>query len=114
MDFIGNCIDLWRRLRLTPARYPNTKTVTRRSDLPQNLHRRILYIIGNSTDLKWIIFMCPCGRNHQIDLSTSSEPTVAQWRLDDEKRSPTIHPSVDIQANRRCHFWLRDGSVYWV
>ncbi|MGI9112850.1 MAG: DUF6527 family protein [Gaiellaceae bacterium] len=59
------------------------------------------------------MFECPCGRGHRlaVSLQQSHRPS---WRLGLGKDGPSLFPSIDSVADRRCHFWLRDGRVRWV
>lgn len=114
MDLVGRTIDWWRRRHITAARFVRARTVAQRSELPLHLHRRTLYVVGTMERPKWAIIVCPCGRNHQIDLPTTPGPTGKQWDLTADSTGVTVHPSVDVQAATRCHFWLRKGTVQWV
>lgn len=112
MDLVGSIIDWWRRRRRTPARFVRTRTVLQRAELPRHLQRRTVYVIGTSEHPKWVVFVCPCGDHHQIDLPTAPGPSGKLWKID--TADVTVDPSVDVDAATRCHFWLRDGTVRWV
>jgi Family of unknown function (DUF6527) len=85
--------------------------LSRRSDLPRRLHPQRLYLIG--TPEKWAIFRCPCGTGHQIDLNLA-HPGRPRWSVTlDPERRPSLRPSIDVRATRRCHFWLTNGQVRW-
>jgi hypothetical protein len=90
---------------------PRAIHLDRRANLPRRLHPQRLYLIG--TPEKWAIFRCPCGTGHQIDLNLV-HPSRPRWSvtLGPEKR-PSLRPSIDVRAARRCHFWLTNGEVRW-
>ena len=103
-----------RRLRRRPrAKLIRLVTLASRSDLPADMNPRRLYQLGEPG--KWAVMTCPCGRGHAIELNLMHAGR-AQWRVDSESGggAPSLRPSVDVQAERRCHFWLRDGRVRWV
>ncbi|MFP1155603.1 DUF6527 family protein [Mycobacterium sherrisii] len=60
---------------------------------------------------------CPCGRGHILELNLA-HPRRARWTLTTSGGSrrvlPSLSPSVDSKAGRRCHFWLQKGRVRWV
>ena len=95
--------------RLKRVRYLNS-----RGDLPDPLPTKEILVIGSRSKSRWIVFACPCGSGHDIQLN--SDP--GRWPLWRLTRSlggrPSIYPSVDAQGTTRCHFWVRNGHVHWV
>ena len=111
----GRLTDLWRRLAQPAPRVDQVIRVGSMSDLPEQLDRRTVYLVGQPDFMKWAVLDCPCGRGHRLalNLSTSRRP---HWRVaaDDRERSPRLSPSVDsLIGSKRCHFWLHDGHVRW-
>lgn len=102
----------WSRYRLGPIdQIPRAVQVGRRTDLPRKLNPRRLYLVG--TPPKWAVFRCPCGTGHRIDLNLA-HPGRARWTVVlDAENQPSLRPSVDVRAERRCHFWLTAGEVRW-
>lgn len=103
-----------RRLRRRPrAKLTHLVTLASRSDLPANMNPRRLYQLGEPG--KWAVMTCPCGRGHLIELNLA-HPGRAQWQVNSQSGggAPSVRPSVDVRAERRCHFWLCDGRVRWV
>jgi hypothetical protein len=108
---IPQLINLLRRCRdEPPARYTRVVEAAGREQLPDHLHPRRVYALG--TPPKWAILECPCGRGHQIQLNLA-HPGRAQWTLLTESQGPSLRPSIDVRDIRRCHFWLRNGTVHW-
>ncbi|MHB1775729.1 MAG: DUF6527 family protein [Acidimicrobiales bacterium] len=66
-----------------------------------------------SYEPKWIVFWCPCGHGHRIELDAHVTHRPSWAVTFDGSGRPTISPSVDVQADRRCHFWVRHGRVTW-
>lgn len=90
---------------------PGAIHVGGRADLPRRLNPRRLYLVGEPP--KWAILRCPCGTGHQIDLNLVH---VGRPRWDvafNRQNRPSLRPSVDVQSERRCHFWLTSGEVRW-
>lgn len=112
MDLTGRIINLTRRCRSEArAKYTQVVAAAGRDQLPARLHPRRVYVLGSPG--KWVILECPCGRGHQIQLNLA-HPDRAQWALIlEDGKGPSLRPSVDVRAERRCHFWLRNGTVEW-
>jgi hypothetical protein len=105
--------DVWRRFRLTPPRIKHVSYVDEPADVPDEVQRQTLVVIGGPAYAKWAVFECPCGRGHRLMLSLQRGHRPC-WRLNLDGRGPSLSPSVDSVARWRCHFWLRDGRVHWV
>jgi hypothetical protein len=106
-------VDWWRRRRLTDARIRVTRLYDSRADVPDELPRHVVALVGAEGHLKWAIFECPCGRGHQLmlPLQPGSRP---HWRFSETPSGPELHPSVDSMTAYRCHFLLLGGRVHWV
>jgi len=109
---ITGLVEFWRRLRLTA--HPAVRRAIRvehRGALPPTLLPRRLYLVGYPP--KWAILRCPCGREHDIQLNLLNAER-ARWAVEfDDRQRPSLAPSVDVRAERRCHFWLIHGRVRW-
>jgi Family of unknown function (DUF6527) len=90
---------------------PGAIRVSGRADLPRRLRPGRLYLVGEPA--KWAVFRCPCGTGHQIDLNLAHVGRP-RWSVEfDPRNRPSLRPSVDVRAERRCHFWLTSGQVRW-
>jgi len=105
-------VDWWRRRRLTRPRLKQVAYYASRSDVPVQVPRQTLTVVGTEASPKWAIFECPCGRGHQLVVNLSPVRTP-HWRLTTGRRGPSLYPSIDYEDVHRCHFWLRGGSVEW-
>lgn len=112
MDLVGAVIDWWRRRRPRPARFSRVLTYASRADVPAKVPRRAIAVVDGSP--RWAIFECPCGSGHErIELLLTPRGGMPTWHLSGTGSGPTLHPSVDYVAARRCHFWVRSGRVHW-
>lgn len=85
-----------------------------RVHLPYPLPTNEVLVIGTRSKPRWIVFACPCGSGHDIQLN-SDPRRWPRWRLTRSLSGrPSIYPSVDAQGATRCHFWVRSGRVHWV
>lgn len=109
----GRLIDWWRRRRITPPRLDQIECCASHAELPENLPRHQLAIIGTPVAPKWLVLECPCGSGHRlkVNLAASSRP---RWQLVDAEAGPNVFPSIDFDGReRRCHFLIREGRVRW-
>jgi hypothetical protein len=109
----GRLIDWWRRRRWTQPRIRNLVFYETRDEVPADIPRYELLVIGTPEDPKWASLTCPCGRGHQLTINLSKHRSP-YWRIRDDRRGPSLHPSIDSVSPYRCHFWLKHGSVEWV
>lgn len=105
-------IDRWRRLRLSAPRIDQIAHYPQVGDIPEDLDRHTLALAGPNEAPKWAALACPCGHAHRlvVSLQASHRP---HWRLASGGDGPSLYPSIDSAAERRCHFWLRDGRAHW-
>lgn len=105
-------IDWWRRRRWTRPRINRARFYASRDDMPAEVPRHELAVVGTPGHPKWAVLACPCGRGHQLTVNLSRQRGPF-WRLNNEKRGPSLAPSIDSESPYRCHFWLRGGRVKW-
>lgn len=111
---IRHLVRAWRRLRITSPTYPGLSWVDSVDALPSPAAARTIYVVGAPQGSKWVSFDCPCGRGHQVLLSTqrSHQP---HWTLEVTPSGRTLRPSIDrTSGGQRCHFFLTRGRVTWV
>lgn len=105
-------IDWWRRRRWTRPRINRACFYASRAEVPAEVTRHELAVVGTVEHPKWAVLECPCGRGHQLTVNLSRQRRPF-WRLSIEKREPSLGPSIDSGSPYRCHFWLRRGRVEW-
>jgi Family of unknown function (DUF6527) len=106
-------VDLWRRLRVTRPRIKRVVYLDSPTDVPDQIERQTLVVVGDRDFQKWAMLECPCGRGHRLAVSLQRGHRPS-WRLTLSPAGPSLFPSIDSVAARRCHFWIRDGRVRWV
>lgn len=105
-----------RRRRLVPLGGGSWRVVSRvgaADQIPETLPERGVSIVGTVKRPTWIAFDCPCHTGHRImlNLDPARRPLWRVVRL----KPLTLSPSVDaLRRERRCHFFLRSGAVFWV
>jgi hypothetical protein len=82
-------------------------------ELPASIPRTGAVLVGPGGAPKWLAFSCPCGTGHQIMLNLDRR-RAPYWTITGNRRL-TISPSIDAQGpQRRCHYFVRQGTVTWV
>jgi hypothetical protein len=105
--------DWWRRRRWTRPRIDHVEHYASVAEIPDDLDRHTVAVVGSAEAPKWAAVTCPCGNGHRllVSLQRSHRP---HWRLLVCDGAVGLEPSIDSIDERRCHFWLRDGRVEWV
>ena len=105
-------IDWWRRRHWSRRpRYGSIITVADHASIPDPIPRQAVVVVGQSA--KWAVFECPCGNGHRVTLNLAHQGGP-RWQLTATPRL-SLNPSIDVLgAQRRCHFWIRDGRAKWV
>lgn len=104
---------LLRRLDLYTGSISKVHFYGERNELPDLPKVNEIAVAGTATKPKWALFDCPCGHGHTI-LLPLSEGVNPHWQLTNDRRGPSIYPSVDRQGDRRCHYWIKSGKIQWV
>jgi hypothetical protein len=96
-----------------PRRRYTIVYVAQAADLvPERLPHKGLAIVDDGRGPSWIALDCPCRRRHRLLISLN-EHIRPSWRLSVEPH-PSLFPSVDVvEGARRCHFWLKNGTIRW-
>src|SRR5690349_20647485 len=108
---IGNW---WKRAK-PDRRYSHTVFLECRHEVPDSPPRDTLYVVGAPEAAKWLLFDCPCGRGHRLDVNLMRERRPF-WRLSVGRGDKlSVFPSLWV-ADDMCdsHFWLKDSCVYFV
>lgn len=82
-------------------------------DLPDNLVRQKVYLIGEDRDPWQAAMVCPCGCEAKIQLSLlpDDEPS---WRAAvDGAGIVTLHPSIWRTRGCYAHFFIHQGKIKW-
>lgn len=82
-------------------------------EVPNQLPRNGVALVGDAGRIKWIVFDCPCRTGHRIMLN-ADPARRPRWTLNQVARL-TISPSVDYRGSQqRCHYVIRNGRIAWV
>jgi hypothetical protein len=82
-------------------------------EVPDQLPRNAVALVGDVDRTKWIVFDCPCRTGHRIMLN-ADRARHPHWTLNQGQRL-TIFPSIDYRGSeRRCHYFIRSGRIEWV
>lgn len=105
---------LFRILQSIFAQWTNPKYKSEyHEDVPDNVIKNIIYVIGKQNQPWCVILKCPCkcGENIQLNLLDEGYP---KWRITRDKRNRiTIFPSIRRTWLCKSHFHIRNGRVYW-
>lgn len=88
-------------------------TVDAADEIPDKLPAKGAVLVGSPKHPKWLAFDCPCKTGHRI-LVSLDRAHFPHWTLYDAKKL-TISPSIDyVSPERRCHYLVRGGKIFWV
>lgn len=106
-DFLAAACD---RLRSRPQPYRGQHV----TDIPDKLHPKVVYIVGDG-GFDWSAAMlCPggCGKTLEMNLLPDAHPA---WKVTEQPSGAvSVRPSVWLKTGCKCHFVLQDGRVRWV
>ncbi|OMP68715.1 DUF6527 family protein [Domibacillus epiphyticus] len=83
------------------------------TELPDNLSKDTIYILGEGKYLWSAALICPCGCQEllQISLHKDGRP---KWEIAQHNDGTvSLHPSIWRQKGCRSHFWLKKGQIHW-
>ena len=102
----------WRLLPLPWRPWRIVGEVDAVDEVPDQLPRGGVVLVGEPDCLTWAVFDCPCRTGHRLVLNLDSL-RYPYWSVDSLKPL-SIRPSInDIAHERRCHFILRGGRIKW-
>lgn len=84
------------------------------TDLPDQLRRDMVYIVGEDGYDWTAAMLCPggCGKTLEMNLLPDAHPV---WQITEGTDGTTsLHPSVWLKTGCACHFVLKHGRVQWV
>lgn len=103
----------WQMLPLPWRSWRILGQVCAGDEVPDQLPRRGVVLVGPQGQANWLAFDCPCPIGHRLMVNLNRTRTPF-WRIE-RIRPLSIRPSIyDITPSRSCHFVLSDGKVRWV
>ena len=112
MAGLKNLFEWWRSLSLPWQTWRIVGCVGAADEIPDQLPRKGVVLVGLPECATWAAFDCPCSWEHRVmlNLDNSRYPV---WSVTSRKPL-TIHPSVDdLSVGRQCHFFIRRGRIRW-
>lgn len=83
------------------------------NDVPDELRREVIYLIGEDGFFLQAVLLCPCGCRQLITLNLVA-PARPRWRVRfHADGSLTMTPSIWRNVGCYSHFWIRRGRVLW-
>ena len=112
MSFRQKIRFLWKQPCPDQPYYSTVKFVNSKSLIPDDTGRTV-YIVGTKKIPKWVIFECPCGQKHQLNVPLMKSVSP-HWTLIVKRGAATLSPSISVD-NDPCtsHFWLRNNRIEW-
>ena len=83
------------------------------ADLPDQLKRRMVYLVGEDGYDWSAAMLCPggCGKVLEMNLLPDAKPV---WQVTEAANGTvSLHPSVWLKTGCGCHFILKNGRVRW-
>jgi len=99
-------------LRKVPKYFGQVRFVERVSDVPDEISKDV-YIVRRGSKYIWVVFMCPCEKNHRltVNLSPARKPF---WRAKISHGDFSLSPSIWLAEDCHSHYWIDNHRIYWV
>lgn len=82
-------------------------------DLPDQLSKHRVYLVGEQGEAWQAALLCPCGCDAHIQLSLVDRDDPS-WRATVHRDGlVTLHPSIWRIKGCRAHFYVRRGRIAW-
>jgi len=103
-----------RRQYKEPDVYYNYLTTLNKTPSNDQVGAKDFIVVVLQNKPLWALFRCPCGCRHVISLSLQKIHNPSWNVYKNLSGRPTVYPSVWQTKGCCCHFWIKDGRVYWV
>ena len=102
----------WAQVHERSSR-PRPLRATHAEDLPDQIKKGVVYLIGENDCIWCAALICPCGCGATIQLNTLAD-VRPQWKVTEHpNKTVSLHPSVWRQVGCRSHFFVRRGLIEW-
>lgn len=85
-------------------------------DLPENLIKEKIYIVGGEKYPFQAVFLCPksCGKRMTLNISAQHNQWE-RWEITKHKNGTiSLHPSIWMKTfDCNCHYWFKKGYIVW-
>ena len=82
------------------------------TDLPAQLDKQKIYIVGEGPYRWFLALLCPCGCQEVIYLNVRPD-SHPYWRIREHAGTISIDPSIWRQKGCGSHFYIRKGRIQW-
>ena len=85
-------------------------------DLPRNLKKRNVYILGGRKYPFQAVFLCPKNCKKKIFLNVSKQHKKwERWKITEHKDGTiSLSPSIHMKTlDCNCHYWFKRGQINW-
>jgi hypothetical protein len=101
---------IWEKWWPRQIQYSAVEHVMSMSEVPEHT-KKLIYVVGSIP--KWVVFECPCHRNHRISIPLMKNVTP-HWAIAHDGQTISLFPSVSVSgSNCDSHFWLRQNRIEW-
>lgn len=83
-------------------------------DFPDKVKDKVIYIVGEGRFHWVLVFQCPCGCGHTIQLNLLNEADPCWTFQISKKHEISIWPSVWRTTGCKSHFIVQNGKIEWV
>lgn len=81
-------------------------------DIPQEMKRNVVYLVGERSYLWAAAFFCPCGCGELITLNLLKEARP-RWKFHIRWGRISLFPSIWRKVGCGSHFHVRKGKIKW-
>lgn len=103
----------WAWFKALFGQRPKAWTTEFTDEVPEKPMSAIVYLVGESGHLWFVVFLCPCGCGEVIQLNLLPD-TRPRWSVERHTDGTvSLMPSVWRVAGCRSHFFLQHGRIEW-
>jgi hypothetical protein len=104
--FFKNIFKLFKRKK---APYITVYT----DEIPDELNKDTIYIIGENNHLWYSVMLCPCGCNERVQLSLHKEGRPRWYLSKNANGTVSLKPSIWRTKGCRSHYFFENGYIRW-
>lgn len=82
-------------------------------ELPDELDRKSVYLVGENNHLWFAAMLCPCGCGSVLQMGLMAAQRPRWTVVEHNDGTVSLHPSVWRIVGCKSHFWLRRGKINW-
>ena len=82
-------------------------------DIPDNLEKKTIYILGGKKYPFQVIMQCPRSCKKKIFLNISHQHKKRWHVIEHSDGTISLTPSIWIDDKCNCHYWFKKGKIFW-